>query len=171
MSTSFEFRLRSWPFFVYMVGGLQKVVRTLLIPFRKTLLLDKNKCSTLALQKHKGNERVQMITEQDFNIIQRQSTMRVAEVSTELHRYLYNQINWSNRLICIRGARGVGKTTLLLQHIREQMGSSDKVLYVSLDNMWFQTHSLTDLADYFYTHTNTRSAPYYPKRKVRKALL
>ncbi len=96
-----------------------------------------------------------MIAEQDFNIIQHQSTMRVAEVATTLHRYLYDQINWNNRLICIRGARGVGKTTLLLQHIREHLGPSDKALYVSLDNMWFQTHHITDLADYFYTHGGT----------------
>ena len=96
-----------------------------------------------------------MITEQEFSTIQQQSAVRVAEVSMEYHRYLYAQINWDNRLICLRGARGVGKSTLLLQHIREQFGVTDKALYVSLDSMWFQTHEVIELVDYFYTHGGT----------------
>ena len=96
-----------------------------------------------------------MITEQEFSTIQQQSAMRVAEVSMEYHRYLYAQVNWDNRLICIRGARGVGKSTLLLQHIREQFGVTNKALYVSLDNMWFQTHAVMELVEYFYTHGGT----------------
>jgi len=59
-----------------------------------------------------------------------------------------NQIDWNDRLIGIRGARGIGKTTLLLQRIKKHLNSTE-VLYVSLDNLWFAEHNLLDLVDYF----------------------
>ncbi len=66
-------------------------------------------------------------------------------------RYLYSNINWGNRLIAIVGARGVGKTTLLLQHIKMDYDvNSSEVLYASLDNLWFANHSLLELADEFH---------------------
>lgn len=72
-------------------------------------------------------------------------------------RYLYGQINWDARLLGIKGARGVGKTTMLLQHIKETAGNSlDEVFYASLDNMWFQTHSAEDLVEFLYTRGVTR---------------
>ena len=71
-------------------------------------------------------------------------------VSTDFTRYLYHEIHWQNRLIGIIGSRGTGKTTLLLQHIKLSYGlESREVLYASLDNLWFSTHSLLELADEF----------------------
>ena len=65
-------------------------------------------------------------------------------------RYLYPKIRWKNRLIGITGARGTGKTTLLLQHIKKTFGNAPKeVLYVSLDNIWFSGNRLIDLANDF----------------------
>ena len=52
----------------------------------------------------------------------------------------------------IKGARGVGKTTLLLQRIKEAFDNMDEVFYVSLDNLWFQNHSVDELVDFLYTH-------------------
>ena len=67
-------------------------------------------------------------------------------------RYLKSQIDWNNRLTAITGARGTGKTTMLLQHIKEQHGNNpENVLYVSLDNIYFTTHNLYSLADDFYS--------------------
>ena len=83
------------------------------------------------------------------------SERKIQEVSTQFHRYLYNQINWDNRIIGIKGGGGVGKTTLVLQHIKEAFPDHSKVLYVRLDNMWFQTHNLMDLVEYHYTHGGT----------------
>ena len=80
---------------------------------------------------------------------------KVDAISTDLHRYLYDKINWKNRLICIKGSRGVGKTTMLLQHIKEDFTDRSKALYVSLDNLWFATHSLSELIEYHYTHNGT----------------
>ena len=66
-------------------------------------------------------------------------------------RYLMAQINWNRRLVGIRGARGVGKTTLLLQRIKKLFPiPTAEVLYVSLDNVYFHDNTLADLADRFY---------------------
>lgn len=78
--------------------------------------------------------------------------MKLAHTSLRFKRYLYAQINWDVRLIGIKGARGVGKTTLLLQHIKESFPKSSLALYVSLDNLWFKTHTLEELAEYAHLH-------------------
>jgi predicted AAA+ superfamily ATPase len=60
------------------------------------------------------------------------------------------QVNWNARLIGLKGARGIGKTTLLLQYIKLHLSDQlDKTLYVSLDALWFNTNSLMDLVDEF----------------------
>ena len=77
---------------------------------------------------------------------------KLAATDLRFKRYLYGRINWNVRLIGIKGARGVGKTTLLLQHIKETFSTLDEVLYVSLDNMWFNNHSLEELVEFLYAH-------------------
>lgn len=77
---------------------------------------------------------------------------KLAATDLRFKRYLYNQINWNVRLVGIKGARGVGKTTMLMQHIKETFENIDEVLYVSLDNMWFENHDLGELVDFLYTH-------------------
>lgn len=67
-------------------------------------------------------------------------------------RPLYDKIIWEQRLIEIRGSRGVGKTTLLLQYAKERMSAGERVLYASLDNAWFFKHKLTELADEFFKY-------------------
>ena len=79
----------------------------------------------------------------------------LANVDESFLRYLYPLIDWNNRLIIIKGARGVGKTTMLLQHIKKSFPDTRKALYASLDNMWFTTNSIVDLAEYHYTHGGT----------------
>ena len=81
---------------------------------------------------------------------------KIAKISLDLKRYLYSQINWNARMIGIKGARGVGKTTLLLQHILDNYKDIDQTLYVSLDDLWFSTHSLMDLVDWADRHNITR---------------
>ncbi len=77
---------------------------------------------------------------------------KLSSVDLRFKRYLYNQINWKVRLVGIKGARGVGKTTMLLQHIKETFDNLDSVLYVSLDNLWFENHSLEELVEFLYLH-------------------
>ncbi|MDR1760911.1 MAG: AAA family ATPase, partial [Bacteroidales bacterium] len=74
----------------------------------------------------------------------------LSRTNTDFIRYLYAGIRWNNRLIAITGARGSGKTTMILQYIKQHFGTTPKdVLYVSLDNIWFSNHSLWDLANDF----------------------
>ncbi len=71
-------------------------------------------------------------------------------VSTEFTRSIINEINWKSRLIGIKGARGIGKTTLLLQYIKlNHSHELEKVLYISLDSIWFSNNSLVDLVENF----------------------
>ena len=71
------------------------------------------------------------------------------DIDTRFIRSIMDKIDWNDRLIGIRGARGVGKTTLLLQRIKKYLGNSSETLYVSLDNLWFTEHSLLALVDFF----------------------
>lgn len=78
------------------------------------------------------------------------SQLRVNSVNTSFKRYLWDKINWRNRLIAITGARGIGKTTLLLQYIKENLGQKpEEVIYVSLDDLYFSKNTLIDFADAF----------------------
>jgi predicted AAA+ superfamily ATPase len=77
------------------------------------------------------------------------SYQKVRDIETRFIRSIMDQIDWDDRLIGIRGARGVGKTTLLLQRIKRFLGNTPETLYVSLDNLWFAEHSLLDLVDFF----------------------
>ena len=72
----------------------------------------------------------------------------IEKTDTRLVRYLHSKINWENRIIAIMGARGVGKTTLLLQHIKLN-GTIQKSLYVSADDFYFSSNTLFDLATQF----------------------
>lgn len=85
----------------------------------------------------------------------RDHTRLVYSVNVKYRRYLYGQIDWNNRLTGITGARGTGKTTLLLQHIADNFSEMNKALYVSLDNIWFTKNTLLELVDYFQAHGGT----------------
>ncbi len=69
-------------------------------------------------------------------------------VSVDFVRYMYGQIKWNGRMLGIVGPRGVGKTTMLLQHIKLNL-PINKTLYVSADNIFFIDHTLVSLADDF----------------------
>ncbi len=79
-----------------------------------------------------------------------QSERLVAGVSLDFKRYLFDFIKWENRLIGIKGARGTGKTTLLLQFIKEQNLPTEKAAYFSLDDLYFTNHSLKETVNHFY---------------------
>lgn len=67
---------------------------------------------------------------------------------SDFHRYLYNDVNWNARMVAITGARGVGKSTMVLQYVKTQI-SDCKVLYISADHTFFTTHTLVEVADDF----------------------
>lgn len=73
----------------------------------------------------------------------------LALTDTRYLRFLYEQINWSSRMIGIVGPRGVGKTTMLLQHIKLHL-PVDETLFVNADDIYFTEHHLLDMAEEFY---------------------
>ena len=75
----------------------------------------------------------------------------LAQTSIGIVRELMTKIHWDNRLFAIRGSRGVGKTTLMLQYIKlNYTPGSREVLYCALDSIYFSNHTLLDLAEKFY---------------------
>jgi len=78
----------------------------------------------------------------------------IQEANTDFFRYLYDKINWNNRLIGLVGARGVGKTTLLLQYIKTQLNAA-KTLYVNAEDFYFAENRLVDLAADFTNRGGT----------------
>ena len=77
------------------------------------------------------------------------------ETDASTFRYLYPNIDWNERCIAIVGAKGVGKTTLLLQHIKTTFAKKDEALFASLDNTWFANHTILELANEFYMNGGT----------------
>ncbi len=74
---------------------------------------------------------------------------RLGNIYLKKKRYLYELIDWSQRAILIIGQRGVGKTTILLQKLKEDYRDSSKALYISIDSPYFKTISLLDFAKDF----------------------
>ncbi len=72
------------------------------------------------------------------------------QIKNDFRRYLHNQINWKHRMIGIKGPRGAGKTTLMLQHLKFDLGVPPEALYITADHNWFYNHSLFDVANDWY---------------------
>ena len=66
-------------------------------------------------------------------------------IDNKFRRFLHDQINWNLRMIAIRGPRGAGKTTLMLQHLKYDIGT-EKALYVTADHIWFYNNTLLNTA-------------------------
>jgi predicted AAA+ superfamily ATPase len=78
------------------------------------------------------------------------SNKLIRSVSTDFRRGLYSKINWKQRLIEIKGSRGVGKTTLMLQKAKELFAISPQaVIYITLEDIYFFNHSIVETAEIF----------------------
>lgn len=68
-------------------------------------------------------------------------------------RFLLDKINWDQRMLAIKGPRGSGKTTLMIQYIKYRLKKPrEQVLYVTADHYWFYNHNLVETADQFYKY-------------------
>lgn len=82
--------------------------------------------------------------------IRLRSNQKLELISLDYQRDELHKFDWSLRLMGIKGARGIGKTTLLLQHLRQTHGFSEKAIYASLDDIYFTENRLIDFAEDFY---------------------
>lgn len=73
----------------------------------------------------------------------------VEHLQTHVRRQLMDEIDWNDRLIGIKGSRGVGKTTFLLEYAREKFGTDRSCLYINLNHFYFTRHSLVEFAKDF----------------------
>ena len=87
----------------------------------------------------------------NMNQLQERYKKLLQETDIRFHRYMYSRINWDSRMIGLTGPRGVGKTTLVLQYIKENL-SADMSLYVTAEDFYFADHRLLELADTFVKH-------------------
>ncbi len=86
----------------------------------------------------------------DMETLRQKFYRKYTLVQNNFVRNYMNSIDWNNRLIGIKGSRGIGKTTLILQYIKQNYTPDNMVLYVSLDDLYFTANNLYDLADNFY---------------------
>lgn len=92
------------------------------------------------------------MTEENIRMIYDMSAERIRETDTSFHRYLFDEIDWDARVVALDGPRGVGKTTMFLQHLRENQSESDSSLYVSIDNVWLNAQELYELVQHHVRH-------------------
>jgi predicted AAA+ superfamily ATPase len=76
----------------------------------------------------------------------------VEHVQPKVQRKLMEEINWNDRLIGIKGCRGVGKTTFLLEYARQKYGTDRSCLYINMNQFYFTQHSLVEFAKDFCQH-------------------
>lgn len=75
----------------------------------------------------------------------------LSQIDNNFFRYLFEKIDWNQRMIAIKGPRGSGKTTLMLQRIKYGIKTqSNEALYFSADHYWFYTHNLVETTTTFY---------------------
>ncbi|WP_443937975.1 ATP-binding protein [Pedobacter sp. MW01-1-1] len=81
--------------------------------------------------------------------LKNKSNLIVQQQAMNIVRPLANKIDWSDRLISILGARGTGKTTLILQHIKATYGLGAEAMYITMDDIYFTDNKLSDFAQEF----------------------
>ena len=88
------------------------------------------------------NDKMEVLFEFQENILR--------NVKNEFRRYLHERINWNQRMIAIKGPRGAGKTTLMLQYVKYDLGLPETALYITADHTWFYNHTLLETANDWY---------------------
>ena len=84
-----------------------------------------------------------------MNALYEYQQLILSQINISFLRYKYYELDWTRRVFGIVGPRGVGKTTMVLQYIKQNLSLQDS-LYITLDHIYFSTHTLIDVADKFY---------------------
>ena len=96
-----------------------------------------------------------MDSEEAFQRVYDESDERIRTTDCAFHRYLYSQIDWTARVVALNGPKGVGKTTMFLQYLKEHREVAEHALYVSLDDIWMDAFELYDLVKYHVQNGGT----------------
>lgn len=103
--------------------------------------------------------------------------MLISQINTDIVREMMHSVNWEKQLVAIRGSRGVGKTTLIRQYIKQKFGiSAGEALYCVMDSMYFANHTLLELAEQFHlmggTHLFLDEVHRYPtwSREIKEII-
>ena len=81
---------------------------------------------------------------------------RIDAVETDYHRPLYQGVDWDDRLVCRKGAKGTGKTTMILQYLKEHPLELDSSMYISLDSLWFANNSPMSVVEWHHNNGGRR---------------
>ena len=73
---------------------------------------------------------------------------QLKQTTSTFHRYMFDQISWDSRMFGLVGPRGVGKSTMILQYIKEHRDSRH-ILYIGADHLYFSSHTLVETVDEF----------------------
>ena len=73
---------------------------------------------------------------------------QLKQTTSTFHRYMYDQISWESRMFGLVGPRGVGKSTMILQYIKEHRDLRH-ILYIGADHLYFSSHTLVETVDEF----------------------
>lgn len=92
----------------------------------------------------------------DIQKIRETQTLLLNQTESDFKRFLFDKISWEERMIGIVGPRGVGKTTLILQYLKEKRAEEIEALYLVADNVLFRTGDLVELARDFYLNYGGR---------------
>lgn len=84
-----------------------------------------------------------------MNALYEYQQLILSQINISFLRYKYYELDWTRRVFGIVGPRGIGKTTMVLQYIKQKLSLQDS-LYITLDHIYFSTHTLIDVADKFY---------------------
>ena len=94
-----------------------------------------------------------MVSQNEIRMLLEASDRLISFVPMDFRRYLSSKVDWNEKMLCIKGPKGTGKTTLILQHIKETFGAgSSNAVYFALDHVWFSSHPPIEAIEYFYTH-------------------
>lgn len=85
-----------------------------------------------------------------MDILYEYSSNLLAHTDGKHYRFLMDKINWNQQMLAIKGPRGSGKTTLMLQYLKFKLNRPEESLYVTADHYWFYTHNLVETADTFF---------------------
>lgn len=85
-----------------------------------------------------------------MDVLYEYSNNLLSQIDDNHYRFLMNKINWDQQMLAIKGPRGSGKTTLMLQYLKFELARPEESLYVTADHYWFYSCNLIETADEFY---------------------